>query len=217
MKAEPTSGYLIVRSFDWMYRDFNRPAETDHSVYSIPRSGVAPDQCPKKYRGIGRNPLGLWFPDLDDGSPPPAEPEASAFLATLDEAGRSADDFIPMWEDVKGVWAKLKAPSNWEVVWAAKCAAEVAAPPRSKLLGYEPTWFTGDHFSALCDCMCFPVWHGTDEAGELFAEHHDRLNKHALFGSQRDAENFLEYYTSFDWTETGEYAIAELRLPEQQP
>jgi len=23
-------------------------------------------------------------------------------------------------------------------------------------LGFEPTWFWGDHFSAVCDCVCFP-------------------------------------------------------------
>lgn len=217
MEAEPTSGYLIVRSFDWMYQAFDRPAEMDQRVYSIPRRGVASNQCPKKYRGIGRNPLGLWFPDLNDGSPPPPEPEASSFLLALDEANRSAHDFIPMWEDVKEARARLKVPSNWEVIWAANCAAKVTAPPGSSLLGYEPTWFTGDHFSALSDCMCFPVWHGTDEQGELFAEHHERLNEHALFATQRDAEAFFEYYTSFDWTETGEYAIAEVRLPERQP
>lgn len=202
-----------------MYLDFDRPAESGQVVYSIPRRGVRPELCPKRYRGIARQPLVLWFEELagSDGSTPPREPEASAFLRTLDDAGRSADDFILEWEDVRALWAKLRSPSDWEVIWAANCAAGVAAPSNTDLLGYEPTWFTGDHFSALSDCMCFPVWHGTDETGQLFAEHHGRLNEHALFSAPREAEEFLRYYRSFDWTETGEYVIAEVRLPRVSP
>jgi len=159
----------------------------------------------------------LYYDGLADGSSPPTELEASAFMRSLDDSGRSADDFIFRWEDVKAVWNTLRSPSNWEVIWAADAAADVVAPGNTDLLGYEPTWFTGDHFSALSDCMCFPTWHGTDEAGQLFAEHHARLNEHALFPTQRDAEGFLRYYRSFDWTETGEYVIAEVRLARESP
>ena len=85
------------------------------------------------------------------------------------------------------------------------------------MLGYDPTWFIGDHFSAIADCMCFPLWHGTDEAGTLFKTYHDRLNGNALYDNAEDALEFLNYYRSFDWTETGEYVIAEVRTVVTRP
>ena len=84
-------------------------------------------------------------------------------------------------------------------------------------LGFEPTWFVGDCFSAVCDCMCFPKWHGTDKEGVLFVEHYERLNQHALFNSRNEAQAFLDFYRSFDWKETGNYVIAEICLPEELP
>jgi len=72
---------------------------------------------------------------------------------------------------------------------------------------------TGDHFSASCDCLCFPRWHGTDPEGLLFREHFSRLNRDGLFRSAQEARAFLRYYLSFDWTETGEYEIAEVWAP----
>jgi len=208
------SGYLIERSFERMYAEFDRPADPDEIIYSIPRRGVPAAGSSKKYRGIARNPLQPWFQELAGapGVTEPEEREAAAELRLLEDAGRSADDFIHSLDDVKRVWEKLRAPTNWEVVWVADIEAGIAAPPHTPLLGFEPTWFTGDHLSAIADCMCFPIWHGNDEGGLLFAEHHDRLNEHALFPTQHEAQVFLQHYRSFDWTETGEYVIAEVRL-----
>jgi hypothetical protein len=213
-ESEIKSGYLIERSFERMYLEFGRPAAPEEVVYSIPRRGIPPAASSKRYRGIARNPLQPWFQELA-GAPGitiPEELEAAAELRALDDAGRSADDFILNIEDVKRVWDKLRARTQWEVVWAADITADVIVPPHTMLLGFEPTWFTGDHFSAVADCMCFPVWHGTDEHGHLFAEHHDRLNEHALFPTPDEAVAFLQYYRSFDWTETGDYVIAQIRL-----
>jgi hypothetical protein len=60
---------------------------------------------------------------------------------------------------------------------------------------------------------CFPRWHGTDPEGVLFREHFERLNRHGLFESAQEASAFLAFYLSFDWTETGEYEIAEVWAP----
>ena len=79
-------------------------------------------------------------------------------------------------------------------------------------MGYEPAMFGGDWFSALSDCMCFPIWHGTDKEGELFMKYHDNLNQYALFDTPEMAGEFLDYYLSFDWTERGSYVIFEVRL-----
>ena len=60
--------------------------------------------------------------------------------------------------------------------------------------------------------MCFPLWHGTDTEGVLFKKYHNKLNQNALFDAPEIAKEFLKYYLSFDWTETGEYTITEVRL-----
>jgi len=207
------SGYLIEKSFERMYLEFGRPAASDEFVYSIPRRGVPPDTCPKRYRGIARQPLQPWFHEISGapGVEEPEELEAAEEMRKLEESGRSAEDFVFEFADVERVRRKLKRPSDWELLWAADCGAGVVPPSNGELLGFEPTWFVGDHFSAISDSMCFPEWHGPDEAGVLFARHHDRLNDHALFRTRSDADEFLRYYRSFDWTETGDYVIAEVR------
>jgi len=40
-----------------------------------------------------------------------------------------------------------------------------------------------------------------------------RLNRDGLFQSAAEASAFLTYYLSFDWTETGDYEIAEVWAP----
>ena len=58
--------------------------------------------------------------------------------------------------------------------------------------------------------MCFPTWHGPDQDGTLFLEYFSRLNEYGLFPSADLAKEFLEFYLSFDWTETGDYLIAKI-------
>lgn len=207
------SGYLIETSFERLYLEFDRPAEPGQVVYSIPQRGVPPSALSKRYRGIARKPLQAWDSELSEapGVQPPNELEAAEEMRQLEDAGRSKDDFIFALADVERVLRKLRRPRDWEVVWVADSAASVALPHAGARLGFEPTWFTGDHFSALSDCMCFPEWHGTDEEGVLFASHYALLNEHALFQHVPEAEEFLTFYRSHDWTESGEYVIAEVR------
>ena len=60
--------------------------------------------------------------------------------------------------------------------------------------------------------MLFPRWHGSDPEGTLFRDHFEKLNSFGLFYNRNDAREFLKYYLSFDWTETGEYYITEVAL-----
>jgi hypothetical protein len=118
--------------------------------------------------------------------------------------------------DVLG-WTKEESPDDYEIIWA-KIADRPHRPPSTfQRLGFEPTYFTSDHFSAVCDCMCFPRWHGTDREGELFRPYSDRLNANGLFDDASSAAEFLAYYLSVDWTERGEYEIAEVCAPATQP
>ncbi|MGH7280799.1 MAG: hypothetical protein ACRELY_04695, partial [Polyangiaceae bacterium] len=141
-----------------------------------------------------------------------------AEMRMLELKGKEIDgteDFLTTYElavDVLG-WTKEEGSEDYEIVWARIVDRADAPPSNFERLGFEPTYFMGDHFSAICDCMCFPRWHGTDPEGKLFRSHFDRLNTNGLFDDARTASEFLAYYLTIDWTERGEYEIAEVWAP----
>jgi len=224
----PQSGFLIVHRFEEVYLDYCNRFEklyrdhwsfTGELIYSIPQQGLSPGEVRKKYRGIDRMSLIAWpareFPD--ETWMGREEPEACQAFDDLVASNRAQDEFISSQMDARDVYSLLRNPERWEIIWAGNSDFVLAKTGVGATLGFEPTWFVWDHFSAICDCMCFPKWHGTDKEGVLFAKHYDRLNEHALFDSRDEAKEFLEFYLSIDWTETGEYVIAEICLPEQLP
>ena len=64
--------------------------------------------------------------------------------------------------------------------------------------------------------MLIPRWHGTDNEGILFKDYFNKLSKHGLFETHDIAKSFLDFYLSFDWTETGKYEIAEVFIKENE-
>ena len=212
--TEIESGFLIVRSYATLYQEFR--VKSTRPFYGIPRVGIPRDAMPKRYRGIDREPLGAWSDDdlkiRGERVFSWALHERNACLAMvgLEARGASRNDFIFEESDAREVFAQLDCRDEWEIVWARKVTARASPPTGYRVCGYEPTWWTGDHFSALCDCMCFPRWHGTDADGSLFAAHFDRLNGNALFDTAEQAEDFLRFYVSLDWTETGRFEVAEV-------
>jgi large subunit ribosomal protein L7/L12 len=212
------SAFLIVKKFDGLYRSYGYRTPRGTQIYSLPQEGIEPDAVRKKYRGLDREPLtGLPLDSLarmlrlNAAAAPIAERTATLAMAQLSVArGVQEDHLLPSFEDARDVYLTLGEPKDWEIVWAQLTGESGQAPPQSVRLGCEPSWYPGGYFSALCDCMCFPRWHGTDEAGTLFADYHARLNAHGLFESQHDAAEFLRFYLSLDWTETGEYSIVEV-------
>ena len=224
----PHGGFLIVTRFEALYRNYCDRIEkvarkhwgfTDKLIYSVPQERLPSSEVPKKYRGIDRVPLIAWpsreFPD--ETWMGREEPEASQALEDLEIATQADEGFIFSVLDARRVYSLLRNPDWWELIWARNSDERMDRNGVGLTLGFEPTWFGGDRFSAVCDCMCFPRWHGTDPEGTLFAEYYERLNEHALFNSRAEAQQFLDYYRSFDWTETGDYVIAEICLPEDIP
>jgi hypothetical protein len=61
------------------------------------------------------------------------------------------------------------------------------------------------------DSMCFPRWHGPDPEGNMLIPFHERLNQHGLFPTVSQAAEFLTFYRSQTWAETGNYVLAEVR------
>jgi hypothetical protein len=224
MKAESNKniefqcGYLLVRTFQRLYAEYQNPLPAGKAIYSIPRKGVDASAIAHKYRGIDRAPLeGLSIELMTHilREVPSrlgyAERAASLALHILESQGRADSGFLFSLEDARDAYTILGGPADWEIIWASCADKAIEPPPYTERLGFEPSWFYGDHFSAVCDCMCFPRWHGTDTEGTLFAEYHAKLNENALFDAPEDADGFLRFYRSLDWTETGDYSITEVR------
>jgi ribosomal protein L7/L12 len=211
------SAFLIVRKFDGLYRSHGYRTPQGTQKYSFPQTGMEPDAVGKKYRGLDREPLeGLPLEFLarilraDPSSVPIPVRTATLAMGHLSTAKGVEDHVLISIEDARDVYLTLGEPEDWEIVWVRLVEDSSQAPPQSVCVGFEPSWYPGGYFSPLCDCMCFPRWHGTDEAGTLFARYHARLNAHGLFESRHDAAEFLRFYLALDWTETGDYSIVEV-------
>ena len=202
---EITSGFLVVMRFDALYETYAPRYKGRRGRYAIPRTDLPPSESSIKYRGLDRDAL-----DANDVKPLRL---ADLFLADLENSGQCVDGFLFSDDDVKAVlsWLGDDLP-RYEVVWARRGGASDDPPADFESLGFEPTYFISDHFSASCDCMLFPRWHGTDDEGVLFLEHFRRLNAHGLFQTPGDAQAFLDQYLSVDWTEHAGpgYVIAEV-------
>lgn len=199
-----TKGFLVLKRFEPLFREFAAKPEFDRRIYALPVFGDEPSSAVVRYRGLDRNAIEGYA----KGS------LAEIRMAELDR-GDADGGLLRTLEQARDVlrWAEMESPGIYEIAWTRVAGTAGSPPPGFELLGFEPSYFTGDHFSASCDSLCFPRWHGTDPDGLLFRDHFSRLNRDGLFRSAEEASAFLRYYLSFDWTETGEYEIAEIWAP----
>ncbi len=205
------AGFLIVRAYSWLYdwycdSDFyDDPGPS--RIYALPQKGVGPEDYAKQYAGIDRVALTLQpngaYPEID-------ELDALVMLEQLEQTGRAKGDFIFGANDAQRVYSTVQERERWDMIWAARTDVDAAEPPRGTLLGFEPSYFYPDHFSAIADCMCFPRWHRCDREGTLFREYFERLNSHALFDTAPEAEDYLDFYLSLPWTEHDDYHITKV-------
>jgi hypothetical protein len=206
------STFLIVKRFETLYRSWEHRCPRGEGIYSLPEEGIEPEAVARKYRGTDREPLeGLSLEVMariirNNPSSIDINERAAMLAIHYLTQGEHGLPFFTL-DQVRDVYLTLGNPTKWEIIWVSIYQADIEPPPQTSLLGYEPCWFPDDGFSAICDCMCFPRWHGTDEEGTLFAGFHARLNENGLFNSPYDAKEFLDFYQSQDWTETGEYTI----------
>ena len=212
-----TAGFIIVASFARMYREFKpKVGVSEPDVFSIPRVDAEPVASNKHYRGIGRDAIESWtVQDLELGFPNvsfPDEPKACLAMQRHDEQGEVSGDFILSRTAAEDVWSMLVRPQEWEMVWTRRDDARDFPPVDSSRLGFEPTWFYGDRFSAVMDSMCFPRWHGTIPNDPTLIRFHSLLNANGLFDSAEAALEFQKYYECETWAESGPYFIAEVRL-----
>jgi hypothetical protein len=201
-EIEVKAGFLIVKTYPAIYSDYVGKYELQKDFYGLPRKDFPDSKQIIQYRGIDRDALDP-YKDSDNLS--------EIQMDELEKIGKCSDGFLFDLSTAQEILDLLDDKQiNYEIIWARTVNSNVAPPVGFESIGFEPTYFVGDHFSASCDCMVIPRWHGTDDEGTLFLEHFKKLNQYGLFNNPADAKLFLEYYLSFDWTETGDYEIAEL-------
>lgn len=206
--------YLVVKRFGVLYKNFAQKPEFNLPIYALPVFGTDWNDCRVQYHGLDRDPLLAgdypWssLAEIRMAEIRTAEKEEVPYWANKEYLFR-AEDLVEVLK-----WAEEEVPGEYEPVWARLAGSDNTPPISYKLAGYEPSYFPSGFFSPLCDCMCFPRWHGTDQEGILFSPYFKQLNGYGLFDSLDDANDFLTCYLSFDWTEGGEYQIIEVWIPE---
>lgn len=198
---EIEAGYLVVKTFPKLYQDYVQRYELSKPFYALPRVDLCPTDYEIQYRGVDRDVLDAYA-DSDD--------LAEIRMLELEKENKCEDGFLFTQAEVDDVISYLADSEGYEIIWTRIAQSNHKPPDGFDSIGFEPTYFVGDHFSASCDCMLIPRWHGTDREGTLFKDYFDKLNRHGLFETQDIAKSFLDFYLSFDWTETGDYEIAEV-------
>jgi hypothetical protein len=209
-----TSGFLIEKTFARMCREYltslahGWPHLLGKRGYSVPRRNVPPEQMPKQYRGLHREPIQGWVEGLRGSGvvePTDQELEASCFLKQLDREGRSDNDFILDLVDAKKLMEMIDPPVEREIIWAR--IIDEGDPPPAEIgqddpiltdtvfLGYDlSAFYPPNCSSAIAESMFFTWWLCDDEKRLRFAAHHEKLNKWGLFDAPTDAEEFLLAY-----------------------
>lgn len=199
------AGFLVVKTFIRLYDECKDRYALQRDLYAVPRIDRLPMESPIQYRGLDRD-------ALDDYANSDIEAEVRLALLAIDN--QAVNGIVYSQRDIEEVYASLGLlQGEYEIIWSRTAESCVAPPDGYSSVGFEPTYFASDHFSPSCDCMLFPRWHGTDDAGELFIPYFRQLNRHGLFLTVEVAQKFLAYYLSFDWTEqdfAGDYVIAEV-------
>jgi hypothetical protein len=200
-------GYLVVEKYESLYERYRTRYNATSACYAIPRLDIGPESYKIRYRGIDRDCL-----------VPYEESERNLaeirMYELLEKGIVDDDDFVPA-EYLDDVFRWLEEEQRrFETIFVKKAEVDCVVPQSFRLIGYEPSYFYSDHFSASCDCMMFPRWHGTDEEWTLFLKYFNQLNPNGLFDTPEIAKEFLEYYLSFDWTERGDFYITAAYIRE---
>ncbi len=212
-------GYLVVEKYPYLYEKYKQRYQLTHDLYALPRMDRNPEDYPIQYRGIDRDCL-----EPNDMAPRNlAEMRMAEIAMQVKKEKRDYyyseyypdQDFIPVeMLDEMYEWLEDDRP-KFETIFVRIAGIPCDIPEGYRSIGFEPSYFNSDHFSASCDCMLISRWHRTDNEGSLFLRYFNQLNKYGMFDSPEAAREFLDYYLSFDWTERGEYFITEVFI--QQP
>lgn len=226
------SGYKILIRYEVAYRRALESHSYDdnpiaHPVYAVPCAAYPdPPLWQPKYRGIDREDLPamtdedarMWSAASPGGSVTYEATPATRFLRVVELKTGREDGWVTSMSDILAAWTLLgPAQDDYEIVFGRESGDSTDALGH-EFLGCDAAYWEGDRFSCICDALFFPRWHGTDPEGVLFLPHFQTLNANGLFDTNTAALGYLEFYTSFPWTERDEdftsievYAVDPLR------
>lgn len=199
MQGQITSGFLVVKTFERMYREYLIEFK---NWWQVEHPGAEPallEQMPGKYAGIDRDPIQPWVEALrDSGVVEPTDQElaASLFMDELTESGRAEDDFIFAMDDARKLLEMIPPPVEREIIWARRIDGADIPPRGTTLMGYEPTaFYAGEHESAIATNAFFRYRRTSDQAdpGKMrFRVYHAKLNRWGLFDTSIDSQQYLD-------------------------
>lgn len=214
-----TSAFLVVKTFERMYRDYLIKFEKYRKVE--PRVTYGPillEQMPGKYRGVARNPIEPWIEDFRGSGmievPTEQELAASLFIKDLADAGKAKFWFIFELDNARKLLTMIRPPVEREIIWAKHMDKNDPPPPGTEILGYEPIDFGGD-FSSLITGVLFFRYFWTadldDPDGTRAKNYYSRLNKWGLFDTPDLARRYVDSFPLLPEHERPKH-IAEVRI-----
>lgn len=216
---EYSAGFLIVKTFERMYREYQIKFEK----YRQARPGIARgpkplEQMPGKYRGVAREPFEPWNEDFRGmglfDEPTEQELAANLFINELCESGKAEGFFIFAMDDARKLFGMIRPPVEREIIWARRMDRADPPPPETIVLGYEPIDFYGD-FSSLIAGVAFFLrsLNATidDPDGMRAKVHYARLNKWGLFDTPVHAQEYLDSFPLLPEHERPDH-IVEVRV-----
>jgi len=200
--AEVTAGFLIVKTFERMCREypfnFERYRQWNPEITHGP---IPPEQMPGEYRGVARNPMEPWNEIFREAGlfdePTEQELAASLFLAELKDSGKAEGWFILAQDDAGKLFGMIQPPLEREIIWARRMDKANSPPPEAVVLGYEPIDFDGDFTSLIADVAFFSCCRTPDiedPDGSRAKIHYPRLNKWGLFETLAHAQEYADSF-----------------------
>ncbi len=215
-------GYAIIHRPDkyalaHLFDDLRNPTP-EQAAYIAKFSSTFSFLESRSYRGTSRIIIEGWDPSQNNPTDPVWELDARFELRRIvpNLEGHTWDEpwLLQNLDAAKAVFAKLRKPSNYEVVYLSK-EPEFAAS-NSSTLGYDIGYWNGsDPFSLIGDCIALTRWHTPPpDALEEVGRRLQCLNQNVLFSTSEEANDFREYYLTQPWAEVqgypGEFAIIQL-------
>ena len=197
-----SAGFLIVKTFARMYRDYLTEFEELRQLRSdFNRNPVPLERMPGRYRGVARNPMEAWIEEFTGSGlfeePTGQELAASLFMRELCDAGKAEGFFVFTLEDVRKIFRMIQPPVEREIIWARRIDKSDTPPPETIFLGYEPIDFYGDFTSLIANVLFFRYAETPDikdPDGTRAKIHYPRLNKWGLFDIPTHAQEYADSF-----------------------
>jgi hypothetical protein len=215
---EFSAGFLIVKTFERMYRDYLTSFEKlRQSNSDFTHAPVPLERMPGKYRGVARDPMEPWYEDFSGSGlfdePTEQELAANLLMTELRDAGKADGFFVFALNDTRKLFGMIQPPVEREIIWARRIDKTDPPPSEMIVLGYEPIDFYGDFTSLIANVLFFSYHQTTDTDdpdGMRAKIHHPRLNKWSLFNTPTHAQEYADSFPLLPEHERPDH-IAEVR------